>query len=153
VTVSVPGIAGGDYVIQMSGMRCHRNPAGGLMSLIDGVYLGNDVDGYSPTSIDISGTDPTLYRITVDLYVASLMSVLSEMTYGLLEIAPKRADGTPVTDMAAMILDVDPATAGVQELKLWEALLDELTAFPDDDGDTLPEIPARYATPAGRYYD
>ena len=34
------------------------------MTLIDGVYLGNEVDGYSPTSIDISGADPTLYRVT-----------------------------------------------------------------------------------------
>ena len=34
-----------------------------------------------------------------------------------------------------------------------EALLAELSTFPDDDGDTLPEIPARYATPADRYYE
>ena len=153
VTVSVPGIAGGEYVIQTSGMRCHRNPSGGLMSLIDAVYLGNDVDGYSPTSIDITDADPTLYRVAVDLLVANLMSLLSEQTYGLLEITPKRADGTPVTDMASMILDADPTTAGVQELKLWEALFGTLSTFPDDDGDTLPDVPARYAAPAGRFYE
>ncbi|MBI5490105.1 MAG: 5'-nucleotidase C-terminal domain-containing protein [Deltaproteobacteria bacterium] len=153
VTVSVPGIAGGDYIIQTSGLRCHIDPGGGLMTLIDGVYLGNDVDGYSPTSLDISGADPTLHRIVVDYRVATMMSVLGEMTYGLLEITPKQADGTPVTDMASMILDTDPAITGVQELKLWEALLAELRSFPDDDGDGLPDVPARYAVPAGRYYE
>ena len=57
------------------------------MTLIDGVYLGNEVDGYSPTSIDISGADPTLYRVTCGtLLVANTMSDLSALTYGLLEI-------------------------------------------------------------------
>jgi 5'-nucleotidase/UDP-sugar diphosphatase len=152
VTVSLPGIAGNDYVIQMSGLRCHRNPSGGLMHLIDEVYLGNDVDGYSTTPIDVSGTDGVLYRITTDAYVAGLMSVLEERTYGLLSITPKNADGTDVTDMMALRVDADPATAGVQELKLWLALWTWIQLQPDDDGDGLPEIPARFAAPAGRYF-
>ncbi|MBI5487641.1 MAG: hypothetical protein HY905_09940 [Deltaproteobacteria bacterium] len=59
-------------------------------------------------------------------------------------------DGTPVTDMVSMILDADPAVSGVQELKLWEALLAQIRSFPDGDGDGLPGIPARDAAPAGR---
>jgi len=154
VSVSVPAIAGNDYMIQISGLRCHDNPtAPGLMHRIDAVYLGNDIDGYSSTAIDISATATDLYRITTDAYVAGLMSVLVTATYGLLEITPKNADGTDVTNMMTMLLDTDPVAAGAQELKLWQALWGFLNNLPDADSDGLPEIPALYATPLARFYE
>jgi hypothetical protein len=153
VSPSLSPMAGSDYFIQISGLRCHVDPDAAWLSRVDAVYLGNDEDGYSPTPIDVSPTATTLYRITVDLFVASLMSVISEYTFGGLSITPKDAAGTPVADLTTMILDGDPVTAGVQEMKLWQVLLQYVTSLPDGDGDTLPEIPARFAAAAGRYYE
>jgi len=152
VSVSLSGLAGSDFFVQMSGQRCHYDPTVMAMIRTDAVYLGNEITGYSPTPIDISGTDTALYRIAVDLYVAELMSLISEYTYGALTVTPKNADGTPVTDMLSMLVDADPVAAGVQELKLWQALLRYLSMLPDTDADTIPNIPAGYATPFGRYY-
>ena len=39
---------------------------------------------------------------------------------------------------------------GVQELKLWEALVDHAQSLPDTDGDEVADVPASYATAAGR---
>ncbi|NMC69875.1 MAG: bifunctional metallophosphatase/5'-nucleotidase [Myxococcales bacterium] len=152
VSASLAAIGGSDYWIQFSGLRCHSNPAGPFLGRVDGVFLGNERDGYSPTSLPLDGSDTNLYRIAVDYYVASLMSLIESMTLGGLSITPKRADGSEVTNLFEMLLDRDPTTpSSVEELKLWMALWQYVRSLPDGDGDTLPEIPAAYATPLGRW--
>jgi 5'-nucleotidase len=149
VSASLSGVAGGDYFIQISGLRCRRDPTAAWLGRVQEVFLGNDIAGYDATPVDLADTT-TLYRVAVDLYVAGLMSVIGDYTFGMLQIVPKQSDGTPVADMTAMILDGDPLTAGVQEMKLWGVLWTYLTMFPD--ADTLPDVPALYAAPTGRYY-
>jgi 5'-nucleotidase len=151
VSASLSGVAGGDYFIQISGLRCRRDPTAAWLGRVQEVFLGNDIAGYDATPVDLADTT-TLYRVAVDLYVAGLMSVIGDYTFGMLQIVPKQSDGTPVADMTAMILDGDPLTAGVQEMKLWGVLWTYLTMFPDADADTLPDVPALYAAPTGRYY-
>ena len=50
----------------------------------------------------------------------------------------------------ALTFDKDPATEGVQEVKLWEALVTYASSFDDVDGDGVPDLGDRYLSPEGR---
>ena len=68
-------------------------------------------------------------------------------TTPLARIADK---GTPYADLTDAIFDADPDTAGVQELKLWQALVEYGRGLPALNSDGLPDLPDGYLTPAGR---
>jgi 5'-nucleotidase len=110
------------------------------------------------TSVEVEEADGTfrplerkkLYRVAANLYMAGMIGYVSRASKGILKLEPKDAEGRPVTEMKRMIVDADPAAAGVQEIKEWAALAGFLRSFPDPDGNGLPEIPASYASPAGR---
>jgi len=101
---------------------------------------------------DVSFTNTTkCYKIVINLYVAELLSLVSSATSGMLKIEPKEKDcSTLVTDWSTRIIDADPTTAGVQELKAWQALVQYLAAMPDTDGDKIPDVPQSYATTQNR---
>ncbi|HEV8547467.1 MAG TPA: hypothetical protein VGQ57_00540, partial [Polyangiaceae bacterium] len=56
---------------------------------------------------------------------------------------------TPV-DPTTRFIDADPNTKGTQELKQWQALLGYVSALPDSDGDSMPNIPLAYTVTQGR---
>jgi 5'-nucleotidase/UDP-sugar diphosphatase len=149
VTASVSPIYGCSYYIEHSGMRCTYDNTQAMFYKMQTVELWNE-DTSAWEVIDSSAGATTLYRIAVDSYVASLMDVLGELTFGILSITPKEADGTPHTDIYDSLVDTDPDTAGGQELKLWETLITYAASFPDTTGDGIPDIPASYETPEGR---
>jgi 5'-nucleotidase/UDP-sugar diphosphatase len=145
VTASISPSYGCSYFIEVAGMRCNLdmersqfNRARSVDAWIDGAWV----------ELDTSGDE--LYHVAVDSYVASLMGILESLTYGAIVITPKDASGQPYTSTTAMLFDADPGTDGVQELKLWQALMGYAGSFEDDDGDQIPDLPASYATPAGR---
>jgi 5'-nucleotidase/UDP-sugar diphosphatase len=72
-------------------------------------------------------------------------------SYGLLSVQPLDREGRPVTDANRGIIDADALTPGIQELKEWIALAAYLKSFPDINGNGIPEIPARYRQPEGRF--
>jgi hypothetical protein len=77
--------------------------------------------------------------------VASLLGVVSSLTGGALAVNAKESDcTTPVTDFATHIVDADPVTAGVQELKQWQAVTSYFSKLPDADADGIPDVPASY---------
>jgi 5'-nucleotidase len=145
-TASIPAIEGCDYFIEVSGMRCHLDPERSFGNKARGVDLWMDGEW---VALDITDRD-TLYRVAVDSYVASLMNILGSLTFDAIIIEPKLADGTVVEDTSTLLFDKDPSTDGVQEVKLWEALITYAQTFPDEDGDGLPDIPEAYLSGAGR---
>ena len=64
---------------------------------------------------------------------------------------PVDADGNVVADTDTRLFDKDPATPGIQEVKLWEAIIAYAQTFEDTDGDGLANVPASYTEAAGRY--
>jgi len=94
-----------------------------------------------------------LYRVVANLYMARMIGYVSKASYGILKLAPKDAEGKPRTDFENLIIDADPATPGVQEIKEWAALAAYLRTFPNTDDDGLPEIPVSYKTSAKRLVD
>ncbi|MBN1940167.1 MAG: bifunctional metallophosphatase/5'-nucleotidase [Candidatus Aminicenantes bacterium] len=113
------------------------------------------------TSIEIAEADGTmkpaepdrLYRVVANLYMARMIGYVSKASHGILNLEPKDADGNPRTDFENLIIDGDPSSPGVQEIKEWAALAAFLKTFPDTDGNGIPEFPGSYASSAGRLVD
>ena len=137
VTVSISPDYGCDYYIQISGMRCTVDMSKSQFNRVVGVELQTDT-GWE--EIDITRHNPELYHIGVDSYVASLMYILEGLTFGGIIVEAKDENGDPLPNQADWIFDRDPDTDGVQEIKLWEALVGYAETFSDTTGDGVPDI-------------
>ncbi len=89
--------------------------------------------------------DDKLYHLVADIYSARLIDSVTSLSFGLLSIVPKNADGTPMDGF----LDAIIMTEG-RELKAWEAIARYMQSFEDTDGDGIPNVSARYAKEEGR---
>jgi len=86
-----------------------------------------------------------LYRVATDLYSLKLLGSVTDLSYGLLSLVPKNADGTPIEDYASTIVMTDG-----REFKAWEAIANYMESFEDTDGDGIPNVDLRYAKEEGR---
>lgn len=127
---------GPSYFPRISGARVTYNTLRVPLDRVAEIALGDDRRGYTP--IDLSSD--RLYGLAVTSYVASFLPTISALSGGLLDVRPKDAEGRPVEDVSALIIDGDPAP-GVQELKAWRAWLDYVAALPDTDGDGVADLP------------
>ena len=67
------------------------------------------------------------------------------MSYGLLSLQPKWADGTVIEDLEDAIVLEDG-----KELKAWAAIAEYMESFEDTDGDGIADVPESYRSPDGR---
>ena len=74
-----------------------------------------------------------------------MLSAVTDMSYGILSIVPKYADGTPITDFEDVII-----TENGRELKAWDSIARYMASFADTDGDGIANVPAYYSTTHGR---
>ena len=121
-----------------SGLNFTYNPHRMLLNKVTDVYL-EDASGR------VELQDDQLYRVVADLYSGQMLSAVTEMSYGILSIVPKYADGTPITDFEDVIL-----TENGKELKAWDAIARYMASFEDTDGNGIPNVPAYYSTTHGR---
>ncbi|NOZ86645.1 MAG: hypothetical protein GXP49_10315 [Deltaproteobacteria bacterium] len=143
------GLAGGNYYLAVSGMRYEYDPKAPLFNRVKAIYLSNGQGGYEDKPIDFEDEN-TLYKITATLYVASLIGSVTQMTGGALVITPKDEDGKPVQDLTKRLVDADPSTTEVEELKAYQALFMYLQSQEDTDNDQVPDIPDDYKKPDGQ---
>ncbi len=144
VTASLSPDYGCNYFIEVSNLRCTLDMERSSFNRARTIDLW---DGSAWVPIDTSSGNTTLYHITVDSYVAGLMGILGGLTFDAIRIDPKDQNGAPL-DLDLAVFDADAATPGVQELKLWDALVRYSEAQPVDGA--LPRIPDRYLGPEGR---
>jgi len=86
-----------------------------------------------------------LYRVVTDFYSSQMLGGVTDLSYGLLSIVPKWADGTPIENYEdAVIMNGD------RELKAWAAIADYMDSFEDTDGNGIGEVPEKYGTLEGR---
>lgn len=89
--------------------------------------------------------DDTLYRVVCDLYSGQMLGAVTDVSYGILSIQPKFADGTPIENIEDAILTTDG-----KEIKAWAAIAGYMETFPDTDGDGIPNIPSSYENAQNR---
>lgn len=89
--------------------------------------------------------DDKLYRVVTDFYSSQMLGGVTDMSYGLLSLIPKFADGTPIERYEDAVIKVDG-----KELKAWYAIAQYMQSFEDTDGDGTPNVPQVYGTKEGR---
>lgn len=89
--------------------------------------------------------DDKLYRVVTDFYSSQMLGGVTDMSYGLLSLVPKFADGTPIERYEDAAIKVDG-----KELKAWNAIAQYMMSFEDTDEDGVPNIPSSYAKADGR---
>lgn len=121
-----------------SGLNFTYNPHRLLLNKVTDVCLEDDGQ---PVALE----DDKLYRIVADLYSGQMLSAVTDMSYGILAIVPKYANGTPITDFEDVII-----TENGRELKAWDSIARYMASFADTDGDGIANVPAYYSTTHGR---
>lgn len=121
-----------------SGLNFTYNPHRLLLNRVTDVCLEDDGQR-------VALEDDKLYRIVADLYSGQMLSAVTDMSYGILAIVPKYADGTPITDFEDVII-----TENGRELKAWDSIARYMASFADTDGDGIANVPAYYSTTHGR---
>ena len=134
-----------DAHLQFSGVNFSFNPHRIPFDRVTSIQVRNAKGVYEPV-------DPEKrYRICMNYYTAQMVNYVRNASYGLLSITPRDREGRPVADTKQGIIDADAIAPGVQEIKEWVALATYMKSFPDVDGNGIPDIPARYRHPEGRF--
>lgn len=123
--------------LYMSGLTYTLNPNRLILNKITEISL-RDMEG---NAVELE--DDKLYRVVADLYSGQMLGAVTDMSYGILSIVPKDAQGNPVENMEDFIV-----YDGTQEVKAWVAVaryMEQLAAT-DDNG----EIPEYYSVTQNR---
>jgi 5'-nucleotidase len=72
------------------------------------------------------------------------VGILKKLSFGLINVVPKNAEGIPITDMKSAVIDLDEARDGLQEGKEWLALMEYLSSMKDMNGNRIPDIDSKY---------
>lgn len=101
--------------------------------------------------IDISKKNRELYSITANAYMLEFIGIIKKMSFGLINVVPRDAEGNPVRDMKNSVLDIDENLTGLQEGKEWLALMEYLSSMNDINGNSIPDIDLKYRVPVRSY--
>lgn len=118
-----------------SGLNFTYNPNRMILNKVTDLYL-LDKNG---NRVEVE--DDQLYRVVADLYSGQMLSAVTDMSYGILSIVPKYADGTPIEDFEDAIIMEDG-----KEMKAWDAIARYMESFPDTDQDGIANVSEYYRT-------
>lgn len=121
------------------GLYWNYNPKRMILNKVTDVYLHTGEGEREELE------DDKLYRVVTDFYSSQMLGGVTDMSYGLLSIVPKFADGTPIEHYEDAVIKSDG-----KELKAWYAIASYMQSFEDTNGDGFGEVPATYATKEGR---
>lgn len=121
------------------GLYWAYNPSRMLLNKATDVFLVNG----NEERVELE--DDKLYRVVTDFYSSQMLGGVTDLSYGLLSLVPKFADGTPIERYEDAVI-----YNGDQELKAWVAIAEYMTSLEDTDGDKVPNVPAKYGTVEGR---
>ena len=121
------------------GLYWNYNPNRMILNKVTDVYL---CDG-NEERVEIE--DDKLYRVVTDFYTSQMLGGVTDLSYGLLSIVPKFADGTPVENYEDAVIMNDG-----KEVKAWAAIAAYMNSFEDTDGDGIGNVPEKYGREEGR---
>lgn len=139
-----------DNFCYYSGLRVEYNPNKGLLRKINKIEIISREGNRK--IVDFSKKNNTLYSITANSYMLEFIGIIKKMSFGLINVVPKNAEGVRITDMKTSVIDMDEGTVGLQEGKEWLALMEYLASMPDTDGDSIPEIDRRYSSAVKTFF-
>lgn len=139
-----------DNFCYYSGLKVQYDPGRGLFRKIKTIEI-IDSEG-NPSAVDFSKKNSTLYSITANSYMLEFIGIIKKMSFGLINVVPKNAQGVRITDMKTAVIDMNEATDGLQEGKEWLALMEYLISMSDSDGDSIPEIDRKYSSPVKTFF-
>ena len=122
------------------GLYWNYNPNRMILNKVTDVYLCD----VNEKRVEIE--DDKLYRVVTDFYTSQMLGGVTDLSYGLLSVVPKFADGTPVENYEDAVI----LTGEGKELKAWAAIAEYMSSFEDTDGDGIGNVPQKYATKEGR---
>ncbi len=122
------------------GLYWNYNPNRMILNKVTDVYLCD----VNEKRVEIE--NDKLYRVVTDFYTSQMLGGVTDLSYGLLSVVPKFADGTPVENYEDAVI----MTGGGKELKAWVAIAEYMSSFEDTDGDGIGNVPQKYATKEGR---
>ena len=122
------------------GLYWHYNPNRMLLNKATDVFLVNGDE----QRVDL--VDDQLYLVVTDFYSSQMLGNVTKMSYGLLSIIPKFADGTVIERYEdAVLKDADG-----NELKAWTAIANYMKSMEDTDGNGIANMDQKYAAEEGR---
>lgn len=121
------------------GLYWNYNPNRMILNKVTDVYLCD----VNEQRVEIE--DEKLYRVVTDFYTSQMLGGVTDLSYGLLSIVPKFADGTPVERYEDAVIK-----ANGKELKAWATIAEYMNSFEDTDGDGIGNMPAKYGQEEGR---
>lgn len=122
------------------GLYWEYNPNRMILNKVTDVYLCNE----NEERVELE--DDTLYRVVTDFYTSQMLGGVTDLSYGLLSIVPKFADGTRVVRYEDAVIMTTEGT----ELKAWAAIAEYMSSFEDTDGDGIGNVPVKYGEAEGR---
>jgi 5'-nucleotidase len=125
-----------------SGIQVEFNPDKGMLKKISRIDIIRKEGTLE--DVDFSRKNTKLYSITANSYMLEFVGIIKKMSFGLINVVPKDADGNPITDMKRSVIDIDPARDGIQEGKEWLALMEYLTEMKDNNNNGIPDIDMKY---------
>ncbi len=125
--------------LYLSGINFSFNPHRLILNKVTDCYM-TDRNGNR-----MGIQDDRLYRVICDLYSGQMLGAVTDVSYGILSIQPKFADGTPIENIEDAII-----TSNGRELKAWAAIAGYLESCEDTDGDGIANVPVSYAQAQGR---
>jgi 5'-nucleotidase len=125
----------------VSGVKFSYNPYRVPFDRVSRIEIGDASKVYQ--ALDMQAD--RFYSIGATSYVGSFTWLIADLSKGLLQVQPKDAQGQPLAEIKAAVIDMDPQQPGVQEYKEWQGLLDHIRSLPDRDGDGLADIPTQGA--------
>ena len=124
----------------MTGIQFSFNPHRLILNKVTDLYLTDSAG----SRIEIE--DDKLYRVVCDLYSRQMLGAVNSVSFGILSVQPKFADGTPIENIEDAVITTSRGT----EIKAWAAIADYINSFEDTDGDGISDVPAYYQELHGR---
>jgi len=130
------------YYCHISGAEIIKDENAGFLKKIKSIKINNEESGLS--NIDLSKRNKQLYAVTADTYMMRNLSMVKKKSLGLIKVIPKMNDGKPVENINQTIVDGDKNKKGIQEIKVWQSILDYAASFEDHNNNDIPDVPEKY---------
>jgi 5'-nucleotidase len=139
-----------DNYCYYSGLRVEYDPGKMMLKKIKTIKILHPAGQI--INVDFSKKNKALYSITANSYMLQFIGIIKKMSYGLINVIPKDHDGNRIQNMEESVVDIDENSEGVQEGKEWLALIGFLNTMKDTNGNGIPDIDRKYASPVRSFF-